>query len=859
MLLDFVSKLMLPGTSSLADRRKVRKAIACISTLLPVLDDRMHFFHKSIEDWLTDTSWYGQHDFTVDETEGHEILSELCIHELDDIKRKGVDSAQFSGAAKYALQHGVQHMLHLEEDARACEVVTKYVVDLELVYAKLCVSSVGASEDILWIQDLKISRELSEDSRGMLNALMFLLRKHYNTFRSHPCVFFQTVLNEEGTALPPLASNLLQTKYPEKAYMEFVHKQTQQGALIVQFQCSSQVACFDVSRQSDYMVCECRDGTIQLWSLRTGKQVWVRPVIVGKNGFGGGFGALKKLKSSPVFSCYRSVVFHPEENIVLPGVLSHAYTFDGDWKALFPQSLCRFTVCSISGDKTTMLTDCPDDAKCIVMWSLKNGTEITRTTRNDDVLSFAWSPDGRLLAISHSTGLICFVNVRDGFRTVAEHYLPQNQVCGMIKFSPDCRSLFCICFRRAGLDLSHCYRLNVDIVEHLSCTLDVFSGVSSWMLESPSVAGFLLGDPLSFLDLVFGFELHVDTVTVLRGHPLCTVLEMLNMNELRRTFVKTNPDGLIPPLRSLPRTLTTVGMIPRSRSRETRNIAFSLTGGTVYVIRTDTSDANATAWNVSREECVGWVRIFSDNSCLEARMKNGVLLSRGPYLELWNFELSKCIRRWDNLLQPMKITPIVPISEERVALSSGNRVIILNTTTSEIVSIPVYHGDFVTCNSKCQLLTRSYRSVQLLDGQTTLWKTDVHLVTSLGTFSLSERFVLIWAEAQEFDGEMYVLDAFSGRILHILCKRYHFFDCQFVSDEECVILSKASLEGHSLQLFNVESGDLLSVIHLERKVSHLAVCPRKRLLAIDKIDSEFGVELIQVHLPRDKDSRNNQR
>ena len=156
LLLDFVSKLMLPSASSSADRRKVKKAIACISTLLPVRDDRVHFFHKSVKDWLTDTCWYGEHDFTVVEKEGHRILSELCTQEIDDIKLKGVDSAQLSGAAKYALQHGVEHMLHLEGDARAGEIVMKYVVDLELVYAKLCVSSAGAFEDILSFQKQNI-------------------------------------------------------------------------------------------------------------------------------------------------------------------------------------------------------------------------------------------------------------------------------------------------------------------------------------------------------------------------------------------------------------------------------------------------------------------------------------------------------------------------------------------------------------------------------------------------------------------------------------------------------------------------------------------------------------------------------
>ena len=849
LLLDFVSKLMLPGKSSSADyQRKVKKAIACISTLLPVRDDRIHFFHKSVKDWLTDPSWYGQHDFTVDETKGHQILSELCTQELDDIKRKVFDSTQLSGAAKYALQHGVQHMLHLEEDARACDVVMKYVVDLELVYAKLCVSSAGASEDVLSIQKEEIFQVLSEDTKGRLNALMFLLRKYYYKFANHPERFFQTVLNEGGTTLSPLVSNLLQTKYPKEAYMELVHKQTQEGALIARFQCSSDVACFDVSPQLDYMVCECKDGTIQLWSLLTGKQVWVRPVIVEKDSWSYNK-ALRKSRSSPVLSCYRSVVFYPEENIVLPGLLSHAYTFDGDLKALFPQSLCRFTVCSISGDKTTMLTDCPDDAKCIIMWSLKNGTEITRTTRNDDVLSFAWSPDGRLLAISHSTGLICFVDVRDKFRTVAEHYFENDQVCGIITFSPDCRSLFCCCW--TSILFRRNFRLNVNIAEHPSCTLDDLSG-SSWELESPSVAGFLLGDPLS-LHLDFNFVL--DTLTVLRGSRCGTVLEMLTINELRRTVRKTRPDVVIPPLLPLPDTLATVGMIPQSRFRVRSNVAFSLTGETVYVPSTCGRNTVASAWDVSSQEPVGQLDIFR-NSCLEARTKEGVLLSTvNGCLEMWNFELSNCIRRWPDLVQPMVITQIIPISEERVALSSKNKVIILNTTTSEIVSIPISYGYFVTCNSKCQLLTHSPGSLQLLDGQTTVWKNDVDhgLFTPSGTFSFSERFVVIY----EFILGMWILDAFSGRILHNLLKGHWSFvtDCQFVSDEECVILSRPVTGGSSLLLFNVESGDLLSVIDLERKVSRLAVCPRKRLLAIDQSDSKLGVELIQVHLPQDKDRR----
>ncbi|XP_020611254.1 uncharacterized protein LOC110049769, partial [Orbicella faveolata] len=458
--------------------------------------------------------------------------------------------------------------------------------------------------------------------------------------------------------------------------------------------------------------------------------------------------------------------------------------------------------------------------------------------------------------ISHSTGLICFVDVRDGFRTVAEHYFENDQVCGMITFSPDCRSLICCHGTLGDLTLGLHYRLNVNITEHPSCTLDVLNGLSSWELESPGVAGFLLGDPVLPWDGEFAFVLHVDALTVLKDHCYRRVLEMLNINELRKTVRKTRTDEVIHLLPSRFRTMMRM-----------MRVALSLTGETVYVLSGCARNAMVTAWDVSSEEPVGQVDFF-ENSCFEARLKEGVLLSTANgCLELWNFELSNCIRRWPNLVQPMEFTQIVPISEERVALRSEKKVIILNTTTSEIVSIPVDRRYFVTCNSKCQVLTYSSDSLQLLDGQSTLWKTDLRLprrglppIDSVGVFSLSEQFVVILAITEVVDVGVYVLDAFSGRILHILCKRVRrLFGCQFVSEEECVILSEGAIEGSTLRLFNIESGDLLSVIDLQRKPSHLAVCPRKRLLAIDQSDSELGFELIQVHLPRDKDSRNNKR
>ena len=93
---------------------------------------------------------------------------------------------------------------------------------------------------------------MDSKAEHMLNALMFLLRNymHYSTFRNHPHLFFQTVLNEGGTALSSLALSLLETKYPGKAFMEFVHKHTQKGTLTARFQRSSRgvFRCFTTVR-----------------------------------------------------------------------------------------------------------------------------------------------------------------------------------------------------------------------------------------------------------------------------------------------------------------------------------------------------------------------------------------------------------------------------------------------------------------------------------------------------------------------------------------------------------------------------------------------------------------------------------
>ena len=863
--LGFVSKLLLPVTSTPVTQEKVDAAIACVSALLPVEDECIHFFHKSVKDWLIEKSKYRHSDFLE---KGHEVLSKLCIEELGEVKRKGVDSTKFSDNAKYALKHGVQHMLQLE-DARVCslnEVVTKFVLDSELVYAKLCVNVTAASEDIVCVQ----KQESIDEHQSTLNILLVLLRKHLGTLEQFPHAIFQTLVNEGGPELSSEASHLLETKYSEIAYMEYVHKEDLQGRVLAKFECSAAVACFDVSPQLDYMVCECCDNTIQLWSLHTGKQLWKRDVKVTKeyyfeysesrnsriyapyreaNNYYYYYGQDNDDDLHPPMSSYRSVVFHPTEDLVLPGILSHAYTFDGNLKPLLRSSKCRFCICSISADKTKMLTDCPgSNAESIVMWSLTDGSEINRFSWNEDIVSFAWSRDGRLLAISDLSGSIGLLDVMDGFKTLA--LTPPSVVCGMIKFSPDCRCLYSLFFNRiAGCKL---FRLDVNKENENNFSLDVLPEevcYELWEFESRSVTGFLSGDPFCFpsiseRDTMFslrpGLAFVLDEQSVLTVSYDSRIIEMLQLHEL--TEDNANVSKTI-----------------------VKKVALSLNGDTLFVLtETNPNQVTLMAWDIYTGMFKPGKRVFEDTGwtsrCTLVAVSEGVLLQTSyDVLELWNCELSECIRCWTDL---KGIAKVIPISEERVACDGKGNVIIVDTTREGILSTTPFRGHFVACNSKCHVITAYDGELQMHLGDQELWKMSAPFDTlscspSL-TFSPTEQYCVL---AKNFC----VLDAVSGKPLRTLQPRIQeqlsspIFDCKFVGDEECVVCFSDRLAGHLLQLFNVKSGDLLSEIVLESPVYSLAACLRERRIVIGFEDSKVNFKVLRVRLPGDQQSRKNKR
>ena len=874
--LAFVSRVLGLDTTSKPDQRKANKAISCVSALLPIRDGRLHIIHKSVKDWLTDKSCYGDHDFIVDEREGHCILARLCVGALNDMKQKGVHDAQFSDTEKYALQHGVQHMLALEEASRPCgieETIKMYVIDLELVYAKLCVNNeynAVASEDILTVQMHEISKDLPADLQRTLSTLLFLLRKHRNTLRDLPRILFQLALNEGGPELSPEASNLLETRYFEIPYMECPDYEVPQGGASVELHCSDTVACFDVSPQLDYMVCECHDATIQLWSLKSSKLKWVRPVIFRKDYVGVPFGSAYKIPPSSQadnldqslrpLSCYRSVAFHPNGDLVLPGNLSRVYTIDGDHQRLFPSSSCSFTVCQFSGDSTRMLTDSLDETRCVIMWSLSTGREITRLTRNAPVLSFVCSRDGTLLAICHSFS-ICLFEVGYDFRCLGETATPV--FCGLINISHDNQILSCLHLTELS---RHICRFKISLVDSPNIASKAVleeieedrDNSGPWEFEHRINGGFLLGDPIDISSKTLssvvpfweaGFVSVLNEETALMSSPDLNYLSLINLRRL-----KENSGG--------------------SPETTVQDIAFSMDGQTVYVVSNDgTGQATVTAWDVLNRTVQGRLelRLIS----LVPVRDGVVLVAQNKPPELWNFKLSTCVRCWSAL---NGITNLIPISEELIACIEGQaQVNIVATAGGEIVStIQTFDQcQVVACNSKCQLITfgqttyvrhsskegSTEGTLRLSNITTVLWERDVSLPWCEGykdlphcIFSPKETFVAVWGKAIIDDPGVHILDALSGDTHHILPNSKNVVDCKFVSDEECLVYNRGI---NVLRLFNVRSGDLLTVMDIEERPCRLAVCLPCHLIAICLTGVRFRV--LKVWSPQIKERRKSKR
>ena len=690
----FVSRLLNSGEMSMSAQRKMNRAIACISSLLPVRDGRLHFFHKSVKDWLTNVSHYGQHDFTVYETKGHEVLLHLCITELDNIKRRGVNGSQFSDTEKYALEHGVHHMIvvhGLGEKTRPFnvqELVDKYVTDVELIYATLCVNNTASIEHLLQVQKHVKPAALNQQSNSLLICLLKVLRKQSYMLRDHPHLFFQYLVNGGYPNLSSRAATVLDNELSTVAYMKYLDKEEQSGAVQARFYCSDTVACLDVSPDMDYMVCECRDGTIHLWSLETGNKEWSRSSLMKREyaGVNHGYGivsdggAYRSVKSKAM-TFYRSVVFHPNGKYILPGTLRNVYTLSGDFNDLFPKSNCIFSHCSFPSDKRMILTDCFDDPMKIALWSMETGEVLKRISSHDIISCFAISQDGSFIAFAEVTGSIYLLNVAKWCGRCL--FKLNHAACELMFFAPNNEAIACG-YLRFRMEYLGCHQYGWVSAGQPKFMLFQFRGgecsshPSNSFSSSPAQDFFLwpceprtlttedfLRHNLSFCriknvyrvfpSLLAGFYMKLDAETSLIGSPSLKYITVVNVNQLN-------------------------GLNSASTRQLVKEVVFSSEGDRIYSISSNgvgSSEVQVTVFRMTSKRLVK--RSFPCPLLSLVPMKEGVVLClKDQVPELWNFELTECVRTFTRLKGAEKL---IRVSDELIACGWHRR-----TSTHEELS-----------------------------------------------------------------------------------------------------------------------------------------------------------------------------
>jgi hypothetical protein len=105
--LSLIAKILkLPG-STRTMREVITKVNECLSALLPVYDDCVTVFHKTVVDWLDADGKYGKHSFSVSQLGAHKTLWQACRQIFEQLNGSEEVEKQ---AKKYTLENGVEHL-----------------------------------------------------------------------------------------------------------------------------------------------------------------------------------------------------------------------------------------------------------------------------------------------------------------------------------------------------------------------------------------------------------------------------------------------------------------------------------------------------------------------------------------------------------------------------------------------------------------------------------------------------------------------------------------------------------------------------------------------------------------------------
>ena len=823
------------GFENPADAKdKVAKAINVLSSLLIIREDKcISFFHKSIRDWLVDPC--REHYPHVNVQYGHKILFDLCVKEFDVLKQKCVSKERVASVVvSYALKYWIPHMLDGLEDAEKLEgFVDSYLVDLEVMFASVLVDVNVALINLRSLESHEITKHMSTNARVIVKKLYSLIRKFAFSLREYAQTFLQNVVNWGAKQLSSKASDLLETRYIDIFYFLLDKHDRENDAIEARCYLSDTILSIDVSHNHDYVVCGYEHDGIELFSLATGKSEWKMQDLFLPLPY-----SYREWYFPDNCMLTHNIVFHPRENLILPGRLDKVLTLEGEFAAgpfHFDEDSSVFSNCCFSVDGSRMVTNHYND---LFVWDVSSGSSEKRILCNT-LYSLSFAANGNFLATTDIDNVFSVYDVTNDYQVNdrrIESKWPVEIVCTF---------------------------------DHNSwlCSVDEVLTLVSHDLLLLSEFGCMKGKPLPGNDHS-SFELQ----RFLR-HPEESWLSKIKKNvgslfsrtDTHRYILIGDKDFLLFSCNSIIMRLFSIeGLAQTEQSvSSVDEMVFSnisSNGDFVYL-----SNYSTKSFTVCKFPSQNKYSITPDKLFFLVVRDGVIFYSKGNACipELWNSDVTECLSSFDQLTDTMDC---LSVSDEVIACvcyqtASKCRIIFFNVSTKEIVkemsisenNPTKFSMHVLACSIKYNVLTEKNGIFLWEDGEKVDGWEDVffqaavlHIVSA--EFSPEGNRLAVSCDESN---KVWIFDVASKHFLAKIAIRGPKFDIlelKFFDNENLLCGS-----GNMLYYININSCEILACLDIDDIPRPISVC-RKRSIVCVGLNYSRNFKLVTVFPPRRSDT-----
>ena len=367
---------LLPECLGLPDdsEYEVRKAIhEVLSLILPVHDDCLTTYHKSLVDWLTCVG-YKEHAFTVDSQNGHKTLWRICEKLFNEIvSLNGLSSVKTDPSKRYALARGIWHMIQSgSEGGYHWSVNIKIVHARTMIYPYRCPQM---KEE--WLEIVK--KSLSSLNSGFLQELNWHIRLFQRAIMPHEysAFYLQYVANNINCSNEKRSAAKTLLKQGQHFWFEDMDAKELTNHFDRSVPLRTDVTCIGVSRDEQLVAVGYKDGWISIFRLPDFEEVHI-------------FNTLPQCKVDrfSIFSPDKFMLLYDEyDRFVYPGE-GESSLFGGNYGALWS--------CSFSPLGNRLVTcDGSDEVK---LWDVNCENLVARLQAGGPVDCCSFSECGLFLA-----------------------------------------------------------------------------------------------------------------------------------------------------------------------------------------------------------------------------------------------------------------------------------------------------------------------------------------------------------------------------------------------------------------------------------------------------------------------------